>query len=121
MWEVPRPCVMTFRVGLIPGIASLVLSIVAAQAPLPFEHGILEGLNRLRENPASWVDVLKQQRHWYQSKLLQIPNQRGIVTEEGVRALDEAIAAIESLRGNVGPVVLSRGLSHAAADHVRDM
>src|ERR1700678_1010673 len=119
---------MAFRVGLIPAIAALVLSIAwavaGAQTPSRLEDGILEDLNQLRENPAAYADVLKQERRWYQGRLLQIPNETGIVTnvvtDEGVRALDEAIAALKSVRGNVGRVVLSPGLSNAAADQVRD-
>jgi uncharacterized protein YkwD len=119
---------MAFRVGLIPGIAALALSIAWAMAaaqipskvPSRVEHGILEGLNQLRENPAAYAEVLKQERRWYQGRLLQIPNQTGIVTNEGMRALDEAIAALESVRRNIGRVVLSEGLSNAAADQVRD-
>ena len=63
---------------------------------------------------------MKQERRWYQGRLLQIPNETGIMTNEGVRALDEAIAALKSVRRNVGRVVLSPGLSNAAADQVRD-
>ena len=115
---------MAFRVGLISGIACLALSVIAAQVPAPVEQGILESLNQLRENPAAHADVLKQERRWYHGRLLQIPNAAGIatnaVTEEGVRALDEAIAALSSVRVNSGPVVLSPGLSNAAADQVRD-
>jgi uncharacterized protein YkwD len=111
---------MALRAGAIAGIALLALSVAAAQIPPRVEHGILEGLNQLRENPAAYADVLKQERRWYQGRLLQIPNQTGILTNEGVRALDEAIAALESVRRNVGRVVLSGGLSNAAADQVRD-
>lgn len=112
---------MVSRAGLISGIACLALRIVAAQVPTAVERGIYEDLNRLRENPAAYADVLQQQRRWYQGRLLQIPNQPGIVTEEGVRALDEAMAALASVRVDPGPVVLSRGLSRAAADHVLDL
>ena len=115
-----HPRVMALRAGAIAGIALLALSVAAAQIPPRVEHGILEGLNQLRENPAAYADVLKQERRWYQGRLLQIPNQTGILTNEGVRALDEAIAALESVRRNVGRVVLSGGLSNAAADQVRD-
>lgn len=111
---------MAFRVGLIPGIAALSLSIAAAQIPARVEHGILEGLNQLRENPAAYADLLKQERRWYQGRLLQIPNETSIVTNEGVRALDEAIVELESVRRSVGRIVLSQGLSNAAADQVRD-
>jgi uncharacterized protein YkwD len=111
---------MAVRAGLIFGLAFVVPGIAAAQLPPPLEPGILKALNRLRTDPADYSAVLKQQRRYYQGNILAIPGQIDVLTQEGVRPLDEAIAALRSMRAGPGLVSISAGLSRAAADHARD-
>jgi hypothetical protein len=111
---------MIIRAGLAFGIAFVALQIAAAQRVSPVETGILKALNQLRAEPSSYVALLIERRPYYQGKLLRIPGKPDLITQEGVRPLDEAIAALRSIPAPPGRVVLSAGLSHAAADHVVD-
>lgn len=106
--------------GAIVGIALAALNIAAAQPPSAPEAGILKALNQLRADPASYIAVLRQRRPYYRGNVLRIPGKPDLITQEGVRPLDEAIAALQSIHGRVGRVALSSGLSQAAGDHVLD-
>jgi uncharacterized protein YkwD len=64
--------------------------------------------------------MLRQQRQHYRGKLLETPGQPDLLTQEGVRPVDEAIEALQSMHADLGRVALSAGLSRAAADHVLD-
>jgi uncharacterized protein YkwD len=111
---------MAIGTGFVLGIFFGAPIIASAQNLSPLEPGILKALNEFRENPASYVAVLKQQRQYYNGDLLEIPGRPDILTREGVRPLDEAIVALQSLHASLGRVALSAGLSRAAADHVAD-
>jgi uncharacterized protein YkwD len=93
---------------------------VCTAAAAPPEAGILAELNRLRADPARYAEVLRHQRWYYRGDILAIPGFPEVLTKEGLRPVDEAIAALESIRGGRGLVTLSAGLSRAAADHARD-
>jgi uncharacterized protein YkwD len=93
---------------------------VSGQRYTAQEIGVFHVLNELRGDPAGYVTSLEAQRRLYRGNLLTLPGQTPIQTEEGVRALDEAVAALRSVRGSLGALSLSPGLSHAAAEHVRD-
>jgi len=64
--------------------------------------------------------VLRRQRAYYQGNILAIPGLPEMLTREGVRPLDEAIADLSAMQGGLGLVTLSAGLSRAATDHARD-
>jgi uncharacterized protein YkwD len=108
------------RAGFVFGILSAAPIIATAQNLSPLEPGIFKALNEFRENPAGYVALFTQQRHYYHGDLLAIPGQTDLRTREGVRALDETIADLQSLRTSLGRVALSSGLSRAAADQVAD-
>jgi hypothetical protein len=105
-------------IPLIFGISFAAPVIAAAQVLPPLESGILKALNQFRVDPAGYATVLRQQRRYYRGDLLEIPGQTDLLTREGVRPLDEAIADLESKRASLGRVALSAGLSRAATDHV---
>jgi hypothetical protein len=84
----------------------------------PLEPEVLKALNRLRADPAGYVAVLREQRRHYRGNLLETPGQPDLLTQEGVRPLDEAIVELESMHTSLDRVSLSAGLSRAAADHV---
>lgn len=76
--------------------------------------------NTLRRNPAQYAQRLRALRPYYDGNLVRVPGQSVLETVEGVAALDEAIAVLES----TGPVPLleaSAGLSQGAADHANDL
>lgn len=101
-------------------LATALLPVVAASLPSSLEPGILKELNQLRANPGGFVGILRQQRQYYHGNLLTIPGQPDLITQEGVRPLDEAIAVLQSTHAHLGSLTLSSGLSRAAADHVLD-
>lgn len=110
---------MNIRAGLIFGILCIVPGIAGAQL-MPLEPGILKALNQLRADPARYATVLRQQRQYYHGNILAIPGQTDMLTREGVRPLDEAIAALGSMQRGLGLVTFSAGLLRAADDHARD-
>jgi uncharacterized protein YkwD len=110
---------MVIRAGLIFGLLCIAPGFAAAQL-IPLEPGILKALNQLRADPARYAAVLRQQRQYYRGNILAIPGQTDLLTREGVRPLDEAIADLRSMRGSLGLVSFATGLSRAAADHARD-
>jgi uncharacterized protein YkwD len=86
----------------------------------PAEQGLLEELNALRSDPQRWVAYLEQRKKWFQGAVIREPGQTPIRTQEGVRAVDEAIAVLRAQRP-VRPLKFSAELAHAARDHVRDI
>jgi uncharacterized protein YkwD len=111
---------MALHAGFILGIACAAVSVTAAQEVSPLEPGILKSLNQFRADPASYVPILRERRQYYKGNRLQIAGKPDLITQEGVRAVDEAIGLLESIHGGRGGVALSAGLSRAAADHVLD-
>ena len=77
-------------------------------------------LNLLRSNPARYAAKLDARKPFYRGAMLRLPNQVPLQTEEGVRALDEAIRALKKERP-LPAVAESSALSKAAQDHVRDI
>ena len=84
------------------------------------ELSVFKILNQLRDDPVGYVGILAAQRRLYRGNLLIHPGQTPIQTEEGVKAVDEAIAALHTAHGALGALKLSPGLSRSAAEHVRD-
>lgn len=100
--------------------ALLFAPIAAGQTLSPLELGMFDDVNQLRADPAAWANVLKREEAWYSGNLLYIPGESPIATREGIRAVEEAVIALESVHGALSRLTLSSGLSRAAADHVRD-
>lgn len=84
------------------------------------ERQVLEEMNRARTNPGAYADWLESMKSYYYGNLLQLPGQQPIRTQEGVRAVDEAIRFLRS-QPPLPPLNLSLGMSMAAKDHVSDM
>jgi uncharacterized protein YkwD len=77
----------------------------------PLERGIFDEINRLRASPSDYASLVKKWR---------IPDETSFSNEDGVRVLDEAVSELQAIRLDRGELILSRGLSRSAADHVRD-
>jgi uncharacterized protein YkwD len=92
-------------------VTAVVASVAFAQNVSPLERGILDDVNQLRADPPAYARFVKKWR---------IPDETSVSNEDAVRVLDEAVRELRSIRGNRGQLIFSRGLSHAAADHVRD-
>lgn len=84
------------------------------------EKAILEETNLLRRDPQAYADLLAQLKSYYQDKILALPQEIQEQTQEGVSAVDEAIAALKAA-SSLPELTLSSGLSRAARDHATDI
>jgi uncharacterized protein YkwD len=85
------------------------------------EAAILEETNLLRKDPRGYAQKLIQLRPSYRGKLIHREGQASILTQEGVAALDEAIAVLKRAPKRLPRLAHAEGLSRAAADHARDL
>lgn len=81
------------------------------------EQQIVEELNRARKDPGSYVRFLRESLKYYKGKELKRPGEITIQTQEGKRAVEEAIRFLEKTHP-VGALRISRGMSQAAKDLV---
>jgi uncharacterized protein YkwD/uncharacterized protein YjdB len=84
------------------------------------EREILEELNVVRSRPNDYATLLEGYRRFYKGKTYQPTGKAPVTTKEGVRALDNAITALRTIRGTLPKLEFSMGLSRAARDHVED-
>ena len=92
-----------------------------SRAPSALEAAILEETNLLRKNPRAYAQKLISLRPSYRGKLIHREGQASILTQEGVAALDEAIAVLARAPKRLPRLAHANGLSRAAADHARDL
>ncbi len=83
------------------------------------ETDVLRETNRARQDPRGYADLLEQLLRHYDGKVLRVPGRTPIRTEEGARAVREAIRVLRGLEP-IAPLAHAPGLSRAARDHVRD-
>jgi uncharacterized protein YkwD len=83
------------------------------------EQEVARELNAVRRDPAGYAAVLREYRSRFKGKLVERPGRVSIMTNEGTRAVDEAIRALEN-QAPLGALALSRGMSLACADHALD-
>ena len=83
------------------------------------ELEIVAELNLARTEPKKYADLLREYRAFIRGTYLERPGETTVVLAEGRKAVDEAIAFLERQKP-LPPMVLSRGLSRAAADHAAD-
>lgn len=84
------------------------------------EKEIVYEINRFRSNPSEYsVEYLVPLTEYYDKKVFHYPNDKPIVTKEGVRALKECIRNLRD--ASPLPIIYpSLGLTRAANDHVKD-
>jgi uncharacterized protein YkwD len=87
---------------------------------LPLEREIIHETNLARTAPKDYASFLEQFKKYYHGKLIQLPNETPISTEEGVGALLEAIRFLRSAKP-VPMLTLSKGMSLGAKDHVKNL
>jgi uncharacterized protein YkwD len=96
-----------------------------AQLPAPakataFERAVVQEMSDLRVRPKAYAQHLREMRTWFEGKLWVRPDRVPLRTEEGVAALDEAIAFLETVTP-VGPLRFNEGLALAARLHAQDI
>lgn len=83
-------------------------------------HQILEELNLVRSNPASYSEHLASFLQYYRGEELHKPGEDPILTIEGPAAVEDCIEALRST-SYLPSLQLSVGLSKAAQDHCDDI
>ncbi|WLT30335.1 CAP domain-containing protein [Geothrix sp. PMB-07] len=100
--------------GQVPGRA-LVLEKASA-----FERAVVQEMSDARVQPKVYARHLRELRPYFEGTLWNRPGRTPLRTEEGVKALDEAIAFLEAQRP-MGPLRFNEGLALAARRHARDI
>ncbi|MFL6526916.1 MAG: CAP domain-containing protein [Chthoniobacterales bacterium] len=77
---------------------------------------VIREMNLARENPQTYAAHLEALRATFNGSSITLPNGVRIRTHEGTRAVDEAIRFLRHSQP-LGPLVMSSGMSRAAADH----
>lgn len=101
------------------GLALVCLPALAEARP-NLEEAVLRELNFARTRPADYAQTLRKYRAQFSGRVWRDPDGgQGLMTNEGVRAVDEAIAVMER-QAPLPPLAYSAALSQAASDHARD-
>ena len=85
-----------------------------------FERAVVQEMSDARVRPKAYAKHLRELRPCFEGSLWSRPGRVPLRTEEGVAALDEAIAFLESARP-LGPLRFNEGLARAARLHARDI
>ena len=90
----------------------------------PMEEELVAEINRMRTDPAGYAAVLIAKKPFYRGRRIVAPSKENPdleltveITQEGLPALEEAVAALRTTRRR-GRLQLSRRLCRAARDHV---
>ncbi|MDZ7319753.1 MAG: CAP domain-containing protein, partial [candidate division KSB1 bacterium] len=83
------------------------------------EQEVVQELNLARKNPRKYAAYLEKMKPYYDGKLFKRPGRAIVQTQEGRKAVDEAIHFLRSAKP-LAPFRVSPGMSQAARDHVRN-
>lgn len=85
-----------------------------------FERAVVQEMSDARTRPRAYAQHLRELRDGFEGTLWHRPGRLPLRTEEGVAALDEAIAFLEAARP-AGPLRFNEGLALAARRHAQDL
>lgn len=83
------------------------------------EPAILSEINRVRTNPQVYAQWLEEQRQYYDGIWLKLPGEKPIRTNKGLKALEEAIAALKEQQP-LSPLDNSQQTVTTATDQLDD-
>jgi uncharacterized protein YkwD len=83
------------------------------------ELQVIAEMNRVRNNPTSYIPILENWKKRFQGKQIKITDFVYLQTQEGVKAVDEAIRYLKYVHP-MGSLSISKGMCLAAKDHVQD-
>ncbi len=102
-----------------PPAAARQLAASKTAATGALEQEVLKEINLARTRPAEYAAYLEELRPYFQGKEYRRPGRTGIMTEEGTRALEEAISFLRAAKP-LPPLALSRGMCSGARELVKD-
>jgi uncharacterized protein YkwD len=106
---------------LVAAFGACVISLSAGAAQgrdRALEAEVLAEINFARQNPRAYADDLREYRSYFDGRLVFLPGDaNGMITKEGTRAVDEAIAFLER-QAPLPPLDYGDVLALAAIDHV---
>ncbi|HEV2763259.1 MAG TPA: CAP domain-containing protein, partial [Pyrinomonadaceae bacterium] len=83
------------------------------------EKEIIQEINFARTRPREYASLLEQLRPHFNGNTYQRPGRPGLVTQEGITALEDAIRALRSANP-LAPLNVSKGMCMGAGAHVKD-
>jgi uncharacterized protein YkwD len=84
------------------------------------EQALLDEINLARANPTAYIRILQEYRTYYRGNIVLFPDGRSLITNEGVTALDDAIAYLRTLK-SAPAFEVRKGMVLSAKLHLDDM
>lgn len=116
-----RPALTLFAGLLCTATALFARSLVVEKPAFlsSLENSVLEEVNLARTNPQTYARLLEDYRASFKGRLVKRPGKIDLMTSEGTAAVDDAIRALKKQKA-LPAFRISRGMSLAARDHVKD-